>query len=641
MAISTIKLIDITANQNQLDDVLTTLIKTENIHPVLASEIIEKVHGSTSFVSENPCQALLQDVKDIETKFNIQLTDVEQRNYDIDFDEMYEYMQNLKLQLNEEISRIKILEKDISEYRDALIQVNHLKALDLPLDDLFAAEYVTFRFGRLPNDSVPKLRFFQSKPFVFQSFETDNNYAWCMYYTTDEYKREIDNIFSSLFFERIFIPDFVHGRPLEAIENLELKIKEAELEIQSYHQEMDDIAGTCTNKLSCIKGELLYLNRIFEAKKYVVGLGDKISISLFSEDIHADQVKQTFEAISNVEVEINDADSDKRIQPPTKLNNGWFSKPFGLFVEMYGLPSYHDIDPTPFVAWSYAILFGLMFGDLGQGIVLSLLGLWLYKKKGSMLGAIGIRIGITSAIFGFLYGSLFGNEEILIPIFTNVFGLIDKPIHVMDADFTMTLLISAIGIGVFLIVVAMTISIYIKAKHRHYVEMVMSHNGIAGLILYTYALSALGLSMGFQINILTPIFTIPLIGIPLLLIFLKEPVERKVHGHKMFPTGFGGFFVEGFFELFEIVLSYVTNTMSFLRVGGFILSHAGMMLVVMSLMEMVGGAGSILVLIFGNIFVMALEGMIVGIQVLRLQFYELFSRYYQGNGIAFTPLKIK
>ncbi len=109
----------------------------------------------------------------------------------------------------------------------------------------------------------------------------------------------------------------------------------------------------------------------------------------------------------------------------------------------------------------------------------------------------------------------------------------------------------------------------------------------------------------------------------------------------MFPNGFGGFFVEGFFELFEILLSYVTNTMSFLRVGGFILSHAGMMLVVMSLMEMVGNTGSIFVLIFGNIFVMALEGMIVGIQVLRLQFYELFSRYYQGDGIAFTPLQIK
>ncbi|MGB0417758.1 MAG: V-type ATP synthase subunit I [Acholeplasmataceae bacterium] len=641
MGISAIKLIDITANQDKLDDILTKLIETEHIHPVLASEIIEKVHGSTSFVSENPCQALLQDVKDIETKFNIHLTNVEQRNYDIDFDEMYDYMQNLKHQLNEEIQRIKALEKDISEYQDARIQVNHLKALDLPLDDLFAAEYVTFRFGRLPNDSVPKLRFFQSKAFVFQSFETDHNYAWCMYYTTDEFKREVDNIFSSLFFERIFIPDFVHGRPLEAIENLESKIKAAQLEIQSYHQEMDEIAGTCTNKLSCIKGELLYLNRLFEAKKYVVGLGDKISISLFVEDQHALDVKSSFETIDDVEVEINDADTDKRIQPPTKLKNGWFAKPFGLFVEMYGLPSYHDIDPTPFVAWSYAILFGLMFGDLGQGIVLALLGYLLYKKKGSMLGAIGVRIGITSAIFGFLYGSLFGNEEILIPVFQNVFGLIDKPIHVMDADFTMTLLISAIGIGVFLIVIAMFLSIYIKLKKKHYVEMFMSHNGVAGLILYTYALTALALSMGFQINILTPVFTLPFIGIPLLLIFLKEPVERKSHGEKMFPNGFGGFFVEGFFELFEILLSYVTNTMSFLRVGGFILSHAGMMLVVMSLMEMVGNTGSIFVLIFGNIFVMVLEGMIVGIQVLRLQFYELFSRYYQGDGIAFTPLQIK
>jgi V/A-type H+-transporting ATPase subunit I len=641
MAISTIKLIDITARQDKLDDVLTKLIETEHVHPVLASEIIEKVHGSTSFVSENPCQALLQDVKDIETKFNINLSNVEQRNYDIDFDEMYDYMQNLKYQLNEEIQRINALEKDISEYQDALIQVNHLKALDLPLDDLFAAEYITFRFGRLPNDSVPKLRFFQSKAFVFQSFETDHNYAWCMYYTTDEFKREVDNIFSSLFFERIFIPDFVHGRPLEAIENLESKIQKAQLEIQSYHQEMDEIAGTCTNKLSCIKGELLYLNRLFEAKKYVVGLGDKISISLFVEDQYAEQVKASFNAIGDVDVDINEADTDKRIQPPTKLKNGWFEKPFGLFVEMYGLPSYHDIDPTPFVAWSYAILFGLMFGDLGQGIVLALLGYFLYKKKGSMLGAIGVRIGITSSIFGFLYGSLFGNEEILIPVFQNVFGLIDKPIHVMDADFTMTLLISAIGIGVFLIVVAMLLSIYIKFKKKHYVEMIMSHNGIAGLILYTYVLTALALSMGFQINILMPVFTLPFIGIPLLLIFLKEPMVRKFHGETMFPNGFGGFFVESFFELFEILLSYVTNTMSFLRVGGFILSHAGMMLVVMSLMDMVGGTGSIFVLIFGNIFVMALEGMIVGIQVLRLQFYELFSRYYQGDGIAFTPLQIK
>ena len=98
--------------------------------------------------------------------------------------------------------------------------------------------------------------------------------------------------------------------------------------------------------------------------------------------------------------------------------------------------------------------------------------------------------------------------------------------------------------------------------------------------------------------------------------------------------------MQSFFELFEICLSFMTNTISYLRVGGFILSHAGMMLVVTLLTEMSGGAG-ILVAILGNIFVMCLEGMIVGIQILRLEFYEMFSRFYSSDGIAFVNLKNK
>lgn len=109
----------------------------------------------------------------------------------------------------------------------------------------------------------------------------------------------------------------------------------------------------------------------------------------------------------------------------------------------------------------------------------------------------------------------------------------------------------------------------------------------------------------------------------------------------MFPEGFGAFFIEGFFELFEICLSYVTNTISYLRVGGFVLSHAGMMMAVTMIMEMCGGFVGLLIGIFGNILVMCLEGLVVGIQVLRLQFYEMFSRYFNGNGISFTALKNK
>ena len=101
---------------------------------------------------------------------------------------------------------------------------------------------------------------------------------------------------------------------------------------------------------------------------------------------------------------------------------------------------------------------------------------------------------------------------------------------------------------------------------------------------------------------------------------------------------------EAFFELFEVMLTFIANTMSFLRVGGFVLSHAGMMMVVYTLAEMVAGGTAItlsylLVVVIGNAFVMCLEGMIVGIQVLRLEFYEMFSRYYEGKGKPFISIK--
>jgi V/A-type H+/Na+-transporting ATPase subunit I len=640
MSIAKIKLVDITSNTTNLDAVLTRFVDLKDFHPVLASEIVERVHGSTSFVAENPCQPLLQDLDEIEKKYDLNLPDIELKDYNYDFNEMYDYMVEIKERLNTEVDHIKELQVFIRKYQDALIQVHNIESLDIPLDDLFACEFISIRFGRLPNDSVEKLRFFQSRPFVFKSFNHDSNNSWCMYYTTEEYKREVDNIFSSLFFERIYIPDFVHGKPKEAIAALEEEIKQAQKMIDQYKADMYDITCGCSNRLACIKGELLFLNRSFEAKKYVVGLGDKFTISGFVEEQNIDKIHQMFDDIKDIiEIEVQEADSDKRITPPTKLKNGWFSKPFGMFVEMYGLPGYKDIDPTPFVAITYSLLFGMMFGDLGQGLVLALVGWLAYKYKGMRLGAVGIRIGLTSALFGLIYGSVFGNEELLNPLY-GALGFAEKPVHVMDSEFTMTLLIIAIGFGSFLIVVSMILNIFTLFKKKRYAEIIASHNGLAGLILYGFILVGVALQFGLQIQVFN-VFTISLfLAIPLILIFFKEPLERKFAGHKLFPAGFGGFFVEGFFELFEIVLSYITNTLSFLRVGGFLLVHAGMMLVVTSLMTMVGGSGSILVLVFGNIFVMGLEGMIVGIQVLRLEFYEMFSRYYEGNGVAFNALNL-
>lgn len=100
------------------------------------------------------------------------------------------------------------------------------------------------------------------------------------------------------------------------------------------------------------------------------------------------------------------------------------------------------------------------------------------------------------------------------------------------------------------------------------------------------------------------------------------------------------FFVEAFVELFDVVLSYATNTISFVRVGAFALSHAGMMGVVMTLAGLESGHPNFLIIVLGNILVTGLEGLVVGIQVLRLEYYEMFSRFYSGTGRAFQPFKV-
>ncbi|MFA6889646.1 MAG: V-type ATPase 116kDa subunit family protein [Bacilli bacterium] len=638
MSIAKTKLVNLTADLDLLDQVLMRFIDIKDFHPVLANKIVDQVHGLTSFIADNPCNVILQEIHEIEKEYGLIFPANEIRSLDYNLESMRTLVTETHAKISANFKEVKDLEEKIRQYEDALGQVRNIEALDIDLESLFSCKYTVARVGRMPLDSVGKLRYYRNRPFIIKTFSSDKSHTTCIYMTTNEYEREVDNIFSSLFFERIHIPEFVRGTPKKAKETLMKEIKLAKQQIAENISEIQLTIKDETNSISNIKGELLFLDKLYEAKKYVVGLGDRFTISGFIEEANLDNIDRHFKELKGLDIEIRPATSDRRITPPTKLKNGWFSKPFGMFVEMYGLPKYGEFDPTAFVAITYSLLFGMMFGDLGQGLLLILIGWLFWKWKGLRLGAIGMRIGIFSSLFGLLYGSFFGNEEILTPFYTDVLGLAHKPIHIMNGDFTMTLLIAAVAIGAVIILSSILLSIIINIKRKNYAEALLSHNGLSGFIFYAFVLVGAALSLTGIANIINLVTIAVFVIVPLLMIFLKEPLERKLHHQKMFPNGFGGFFVEGFFELFEVILSYITNTMSFLRVGGFVLSHAGMMLVVYSLMQMTGGAGSIVVLILGNLFVMGLEGLIVGIQVLRLEFYEMFSRYYQADGIAFETL---
>ncbi len=618
---------------------LLRFVELDCFHPEPATKIAESVHGVTTLQEEDPYCELLSRLKDLEVNLGLSLNNEFIKDWKCDLNEMSTYMEQLERK-REEIEEVKReLEGVIQANKDALTQVENIEGMDVSLDDIFSCKYVNVRFGRLPLDSVDKLQYYGNRPFVFRSFKEDSSYSWCMVLSTPKYEREVDNILSSLYFERIRIPDFVHDTPEKAEENLKAEIESDYQQLALIEKERDDMIQACQQRLQVIKGRLLFLENTFEARKYVVGLGERFTITGFAASDDVKKIEAVFADIKDVEIAARPAYSDRRFTPPTKLKNSWFTRPFSMFVEMYGLPNYEDIDPTPFVALTYTLLFGIMFGDVGQGLVLILVGWLAAKLKHMKLGEIGIRIGISSTLFGFVYGSVFGDEHLLDPLYQSLFHLEEKPIEVMGSDFIMPLLICAIAIGAVLIVLSMSINMYIQIKHKNWCELLLSQNGIAGIVFYIAFLGGAAAQFGFGIAVFSKLYILALIVLPLLLIFLKEPIEHKVKGKPMFPDGFGGFFTQSFFELFEVCLSFITNTISYLRVGGFVLSHAGMMLVVTLLMEMVSGAGSIAVAIFGNLFVMCLEGMIVGIQVLRLEFYEMFSRYFSGDGIAFQSLK--
>ncbi len=634
MAIAKLNLLEIEFPNSASDSVLLKLINVDGFHPEPASKFADSVEGLAVLNRENPYADLLTRMDELAAKYNIQYKKDKNIDIKLDIASSDQYFCNL----NKEIDDIENVRESlvimIKENEDTITQLEHMLNSDMDFDNLLGCKYLRIRFGSIPTAHLDKLEYFGNQEFFFRTFYKDTKITYCMYITTIKKAPEVDNMFSSLYFNRIEIPDYVHGKPDTALKILKEENQTANQYLGVLKERINKKINENLDKMSSIYCSTSHLNETYDAQKYVVMFGVVSAIYGFCETKNAEKIKAYFEEIEDVHVEIKPAMGDSRLMPPTKLKSNFITEPFKMFVEMYGVPAYTDFDPTSLVAITYCLLFGIMFGDVGQGILLSIVGYLAYKLKGMKLGAVGVRLGVFSAFFGIIFGSVFGSEEILTPFFMP-----------MDSSNTMPLLLAAVGIGIVLIMIAIMFNIYINGKKKNYGDMLFSQNGVAGLVFYAsvvlFVVSSMTSLLPFKAGGL--IFILIFIVLPVILMFLHEPLTRLLDHDTLFPEGIGGFVVESIFELIDILLTFVTNTMSFLRVGGFVLSHAGMMLVVYTLAEMVGGGdptiGYYLVLVLGNVFVMFLEGLIVGIQVLRLEFYEMFSRYYEGNGQPFVTIK--
>lgn len=632
------ELVNIAGLTKELDTVLVKLSDCGCFHIESASKIANKKNGFTSLNEDNPYTPLLKHLSEISVQLglkfkNIDYSDIKNES----LSKLEKYVLKIRKQLEELKSWEKLAYEDLSIHEQAMYQINHLQGLSADFQQLFHFEHIKVRLGRLPVDSFNKLSYYDDKPFFFTHFSEEKEYYWGMYFVPIAYQEDVDEIFEGLYFERTHLPDFVHGNPETASKNISDMIEADKKLIEECKTKLSEFTEHEFGKLCKVFSLLKSQHDNFDLRNKAAVVNDKFYIVGFIPHKESDKFLKMFDEIENVSVILQPADANGKLEPPIKLKNNKFTQPFSMFVEMYGLPSYNGINPTAFVAVTYTLLFGIMFGDLGQGLVLAIIGALLWKFKKFALGPILTRVGISGAFFGLLYGSVFGYEELLDPVYESL-GITFLPFKIMNN--VTTILIGAIVIGVLIMFISILINIVVGIKNKRYDEALFGNNGIAGLVFFgSILVGAVGTLLGAKL--FTPVYIAVFIILPLIAMFLREPLSCWVKGKKFeMEGGLTDFIASNFFEVFEFLLGYATNTLSFVRIGGFVLSHASMMLVVMALANQVSATAVPIVVVIGNIFVMGIEGLLVGIQTLRLEFYEIFSRFYSGDGKPFTPVKI-
>ncbi len=633
--IEKMRFLSITGPRDDFDRVVNQYLSKYSIHLENALTELKTNYSLKPFVEINPYKDLLQKSEDLIK----QLDNTNRPSKDLmTREEATQVIDSAYTKLAELSIHKDNLKQQRNKYNELLTQIEHYRPFDYDMQQIMDLKFIKFRFGKIPQEFYTRFSkyVYDNLTTVFLECDRDKDYVWGIYFVPSNEADKIDAIYASLHFEQVLLPNAYQGTPEEAYNSIMTKIKEIDDNIQTVQTEINQNIRGISEDLLLAHHTINTLSLNFDVRKMAACTRQKDSNDVFyilSGWITEKESKNLLEEIDKDNLVcciVNDQEQEEDKTPPTKLKNFVLFKPFEMFIKMYGLPAYNEIDPTSIIALTYSLIFGIMFGDVGQGLCLIIAGLLLYKLKKMTLAAIIAICGLFSVLFGFMYGSIFGFE-----------GNPLHPIWLSPRDSAMTVLFTAVGFGVLMILVAMILNIINSIKAKDWGRVFFDTNGIAGLVFYGSLIGSILLIV--TKNTLPGVLLILVCFIiPIILIFFKEPLTHVIQKKKkIFPDQKGMFFVETSFEIFEILLSYFSNTISFLRVGAFAISHAGMMAVVMLLAKTEAGGLNIPVLILGNIFVTVMEGLIVGIQVLRLEYYEMFSRFYRGTGKEFKPYKSK
>ena len=548
------------------------------------------------------------------------------------------------------VKQIAQIQSEIKPLDETSQQIHILESEDVNIDDLRSMRFLYFAFGDIPMEYYQRLSgSLAHLPHVLSRGDINNGRMQIIAFSLMQDKDTLLSALEAAYFSRTNIPDKYSGSITDVLD-------EIELEIWTRREEMAELYGNIRSLRRNWQARLLELHATITANQTVIGSMEKFGRTdksfMLAGWVPYKDVKKLQKEMNNIPeqgllmeisepITAKDAENHKPVVP-TKFSHPSFLRPFAGLITNFGIPKYSGIDPTVFASISFLAMFGVMFADVGHGSVLILLGLLgaLYPMPQlKAIRSMSIYIaacGFASVITGFLFGNLFGKEGILKPIWFSL--------EHMNPEFVNRMLQFGVYFGITMVSLGVFLNIAQSLRRKNFKEGLFGQWGIFSLASYWTAL--------YIIITKSPISWLKILIILLLImpIALKEPVSKligKKHTHEELDEGEeeGESIIESGFQVYEVIMAYLANTLSYIRIAAFDLSHAGLMMAFYSLTKELGGSGNIFISlpsdIISNAFVIVLEGLISAIQCMRLEYYEFFSKFFTEEGVEYKPLKMK
>jgi len=538
------------------------------------------------------------------------------------------------------LSRRRAVSEKLAELRSMAEQIEVFVPSGLPLESLMKSSFLYTAIGTVDVAQQSRLAgILGSIPSVVMPYRHEGRQVHIVCVVLRKDRAEVERCLREVSFKESDLPEDMSKCSSEIESHIAGEIEKHETDLDRVRSEIDGFKNKELPRLFDLLKQVEAALLLIRIRQYCK-LTDRTCI--FSGWVPRSEGDALIAAVKEVTggtaivdvVEAEDLDEVRsgRVEVPVLMKHLGFLRPFQLLVEGYGIPSYRTIDPTLFVAVTFLVMFGTMFGDAGHGLVLFIAGLLVgYRFPAARdVGRLITYGGVSSMVFGVLYGSIFGVET-LIPA---IWG---KPLENVTALFAV-----AIVFGITMVSLGILLNIANSVRTHSFLENFFNKTGPIGGIIYW---SAVGISiktiMSAEAVPRSAIFLV--LGVPIAVFLMQGPILRVMGKRdRAFPEGVTAYVMEQLIETMEMLMGYLANTVSFLRVAAFGLAHAGLFVAVFSLAEVISEAPgglllSWLVIVCGNILIILLEGLVVTIQALRLEYYEFFGKFFSGAGSRYQP----